>query len=151
MTDKHYVQVQTILPPMPCQWSVGPFMERFYLDLAKKKITGVKCKKCGTVYVPPRAFCSECNQKLKKFVGVKASGEVTNYTVAYQNVNGSRREKPILIALIKLDGADTEVFGELRDVPPGELAIGLRVKAVFAEPPGVTVAAISHFAPAGKK
>jgi len=150
MIEKHYVQVQTILPPMPCQWSVGPYMEKFYDELGKKKIVGVVCKKCGKVYVPPRKICSGCHAEMKKFVNVKSTGELTNFTVAYQKVNGSRREKPIIIGLIKLTGADTAIFGELRGVEPGTLKIGLKVKAVFADQPGVTVDSISHFAPAGK-
>lgn len=151
MSEKHFVPVQTILPPMPCQWSVGPFMERFYQDLSEKKFTGVACPKCKKVYLPPRKFCSECHAPMKKFVRVKDRGELINFTVACQNVNGSRRESPVIIGLVRLSGADTAVFGELRGVAPEEVRIGMKVKAVFADQPGVTVESLSHFAPAGKK
>lgn len=151
MSDKHFVPVQSIMPPMPCQWSVGPFMERFYADLDKKKITGVVCPDCGKVYVPPRKFCSACHALMKKFVAVPPTGKLINFTVAHQKVNGARREQPIVIALVMLEGADTAVFGELRGVEPAAVATGLKVKAVFADQPGITVASLSHFAPAGKK
>ena len=151
MSEKHFVPVQTILPPMPCQWSVGIYMEKFYQDLGEKKFSGIACGKCKKVYVPPRKYCSECHAELKKWVKVESSGEVTNFTTAYQNVNGSRREKPVILGLVRLDGADTDVFGELRGITPEGVKIGMRVKAVFADKPGVTVESVSHFEPAGKK
>jgi len=135
---------------MPCLWSVGTYMERFYQDLGEKKFTGVKCPKCKTVYVPPRKYCSCSRAPLNQFVAVKSSGVIVNYTVAYQKVDGSRRESPVIIGLIRLDGADTAVFGEVRAAGTA-IGIGTRVKAVFADQPGNTVESVSHFEPAKKK
>jgi uncharacterized OB-fold protein len=152
MSEKTFVPVTTILPAIPCQWTVGVYLERFYQDLSEKRITGIKCKKCKKVYVPPRQFCG-CGTKMEKFVKVKDTGTLVNYTVAYQNVNGSRREKPLVIGLIKLDGADTAVWGEVRVTPATVVETGMRLKAVFVDEPasGKTVESLSHFAPAGKK
>jgi uncharacterized OB-fold protein len=150
MSEKRFRQVTNIMPPMPCQWSVGTYMERFYQDLGEKKFTGVKCPKCKTVYVPPRKYCSCSHVLLDKFVPVKATGVIVNYTVAYQKVDGSRRDQPVIIGLIKLDGADTAVFGEVR-AAGSAVAIGTRVKAVFADKPGNTVDSVSHFEPAKRK
>jgi uncharacterized OB-fold protein len=144
------VPIANILPPIPCQWSTGVCLDRFYQDLGEKKITGTKCKKCKKVYVPPRKYCG-CGEEMVQFVNVKPAGELVNYTVAYQNVNGSRREKPITIGLIKLDGADTAVWGEVRVSPPAVVELGMRLKAVFADQPGKTVESVSHFAPAKSK
>ena len=149
MSEKHFKPVTNIMPPMPCQWSVGPYMERFYQDLSEKGFTGVKCPKCKKVYVPPRKYCSSCHILMTKFVPVKKTGEIINYTVAYQKVDGSRRDQPVMIALIRLDGADTAVFGEVRTSAP--IKVGTRVKAVFAATPGNTVDSLSHFQPIAKK
>src|SRR3972149_1729779 len=102
--EKHFKQVTNIMPPMPCAWSVGPYMERFYQDLSEKKFTGVKCPKCKSVLCPPRKYCSCGHVRLDKFVPVKGTGVIVNYTVAYQHVNGTRRDKPGVIGRIKLDG-----------------------------------------------
>jgi uncharacterized protein len=143
MSEKTYATITNILPPIPCHWSVGVYLERFYVDLAEKQFTGIKCKKCKKVYVPPRKFC--CGEVMEQFVKVKDTGELVNYTVAYQKVNGSRRETPIIIGLVKLDGASTAVWGEIKVEPPTVVEIGLRVKAVFADKPGVMVESLSHF------
>lgn len=150
MTERHFKPVQNILPPIQCTWSVGVFLERFYQDLSEKKITGIKCQKCKLTLVPPRKFCPECGKQLDKFTPIKTTGVLENYTVAYQDARGQRREKPLVIGLIKLDGATNAVFGEVRVSPPRELKLGMKLKAVFADQPGNTVESLSHFEPAGK-
>lgn len=150
MSEKHYRPVVNILPPIQCNWSVGVYLERFYQDLEKKKLTGIKCPKCGKVYAPPRKFCSDCGVPMKSFVPLKDTGEIINYTVCCQNVNGSRRDEPIVIGLVRLDGADTGIYGEIR--PAGaKVEVGIRVRAVFADKPGVTVGSLSHFEPVSAK
>mgnify|MGYP000288938294 CR=1 FL=1 len=146
MSAKKYVPIGNILPPMPCSWSVGPYMERFYQDLGEKKFTGVKCK-CGRVSVPPRKLCPACGKVMEKFVVVKPTGELVNFTVAYQNVAGQRRKTPVIIGLVKLAGADTALIGEVRGLDPAAVKTGIKVKAVWADKPGNTVESLSHFAP----
>jgi len=148
MSEKKYVPITNILPPMPCYWSVGLFMERFYKDLGEKKFTGIKCA-CGRVAVPPRKICPACGQVMSEFVEVKPAGVLTNFTVAYQNVAGQRRETPVIIGLVKLGGADTAVFGEVRGIAPAAVKTGLQVRAVWADKPGLTVESLSHFEPVG--
>lgn len=150
MSEKTFVPVGNILPPMPCAWSVGPYLERFYADLGKKLITGVKCANCGKVYVPPRKSCTDCGGEMTAFVKVKDTGRLANFTVAHQTVAGLKRETPVIIGLVLLDGAGTAVLGEVRGIEPAKLKTGLRLRAVFAEQPGNTVESISHFAPARK-
>lgn len=148
MSAKKYVPVGNIMPPMPCFWSVGPYLERFYQDLGEKKFTGVKCK-CGRVAVPPRRLCPACGKEMTNFVAVKPTGVLQNFTVAYQNVAGQRRETPIIIGLVLLSGADTAVFGEIRGLDPAKVQNGLQFKAVWADKPGNTVESLSHFEPVG--
>lgn len=146
MSAKKYVPVGNIMPPMACYWSVGPYMERFYQDLGEKKFTGVKCK-CGRVTVPPRKLCPACGKTMDKFVALKPTGELINFTVAYQDVAGLRRETPVIIGLVKLAGADTAVIGEVRGIDPAAVKNGLKLKAVWADQPANTVGSLSHFAP----
>ena len=147
MSEKKYIPIQNILPPIECHWSVGVYLERFYQDLEKKKFTGITCPKCKKVYLPPRKFCAECGSETKKFTPVKKTGKLVNYTTAFQNVNGGRREAPLIIGLVKLDGADTAIYGEVRPNGVG-IKTGMKVKAVFADKPGNTVESLSHFEPA---
>jgi hypothetical protein len=146
MSEKHYVPIVNFLPPMPCAWSVGPYMERFYHDLGEKKFTGVKCA-CGRVSVPPRKLCPACRKEMKEFVEVSSAGVLVNFTVAYQDVAGLRRETPVIAGLVKLSGADTAVFGEVRGLDPSAVKTGLKVRAVWADKPGLTVESLSHFEP----
>ena len=57
------------------------------------------------------------------------------------------RKAPVIWGLVKLDGADTALLHYLDEVRPEEVAIGMRVKAVFAESRTGGIRDISHFKP----
>lgn len=118
---------------MGCQWSVGPLMDQFYAGFEKKKILGSKCPECDKIYVPPREVCSDCWTPMSQLTELPETGKVVNFTVAHVDVKGARRDKPIAIGLVKLDGAYTAMFGQIEGISPDDVKVGLKVKAVWAE------------------
>jgi uncharacterized OB-fold protein len=58
-------------------------------------------------------------------------------------------DSPQLLAMIKLDGATVPLLAEVKSIEPTELKNGLRVKAVFKDPPEDGLTDLSHFEPEG--
>jgi len=133
-------------------YRVGPYLERYIQELGVKKIMAVKCEGCGNVVVPPRKICGECKRVMDEWVEVGPAGTVENYTVGHVTLNKGLAEPadpPVMLALIKLDGATSLLAGEVRRTEPAELKNGLRVKAIFADPAENNLSDLDHFEPAG--
>ena len=134
-------------------YRVGTYLEKYIQGLGQKKILGMKCSGCGKVVVPPRKICGKCNLTMDEWVELADVGTVENYTVGHVRVDKGLLEKsdpPVMLALIKLDGADALLAGEVRGLKPEELKNGLRVKAVWKDPAEDSLADLDHFEPAGK-
>lgn len=101
---------------------------RFFRELRDNaRIMGGKCPKCGVVYCPPRANCSECYQPTE-WVEVSNQGTVITCTKVHFSTSQFLSSVPYNCAYVKLDGADTWMFQNIdaKEVKPGD-----RVKAVF--------------------
>jgi len=55
------------------------------------------------------------------------------------------RKAPFVLALIKLDGADTSFMHILEECPIEEVKTGMKVEAVFAKETTNTILDIDHF------
>ena len=134
---------------LPYQYLAGRVGSKFIISLRdKKKILGVKCDKCGKVFVPPRQTCEICLTDLtKNWVELSGAGEITNFTVVRKDDKHHPRKAPFVLALIKLDGADTPMAHIVEGVAPEKVEIGMKVKAVFAKEPTNTILDIDHFEP----
>jgi uncharacterized OB-fold protein len=146
MTDKKIVSINSVMT-MQCRWSVGKTVDKFLDGLAAGKITGVKCSGCGMVYVPPQQVCGDCFKVMEEWVELSGEGEVANYTVAHVDVRNKPIDEPRVIGMIKLDGTDTTLFGEIKGADAGSGLIGKKVKAVFRDKPKGSIRDISHYEP----
>ena len=120
---------------LPYQYFAGTIGSKFIVALRdEKKILGIRHPATGKVLVPPRRVDEQTLEPLgENWVEVGPGGEVTNFTVVRYKRDYQPLEPPYVLALIKLDGADTSLAHVLRDVDPGSVKIGMRVKAVFSE------------------
>jgi len=117
---------------IPNTYSAGMVGSRFLIELRdNKKIMGIKCPTCNRVYVPPRSTCKYCFGKLSELIEVSQKGTLLTYAVAYQQNPVQPLETPIAFGIVQLDGADTGFVHMLGEVEPGQLKIGMKVKAVF--------------------
>ena len=118
--------------PVESRYTVGPAGERFFRALKDEaRLLGTRCRRCGVTYVPGRLFCERCFDELREWTDVGPAGRLEAVSAVYLNPDGSRRASPRLVALIRLDGADTVIFHYLGDVEPQQATIGLRVRPVF--------------------
>ena len=113
-------------------YTMGIAGERFFNEIKKSgRIMGAKCKKCGTVYVPPRTYCERCFERLEQWLDVGKRGIVHTYTLAHIDINGSKLKEPTIYAMIKIDGTNGGLIHKLGNVDPEKVKIGQKVEAVF--------------------
>lgn len=122
----------------PFKWSVGVYGSKFLKELRdNKKILGIKCPKCGRVYIPPRRVCGRCFVEMKEWVELSDKGTVENFTVVYFSfldpATGKERPVPYGYGHIKLDGADSAIEHFIEETDIKKIRIGMRVQAVFEE------------------
>jgi uncharacterized OB-fold protein len=122
----------------PYNYSLGRYGGRLLKELKhNKKIVGIKCPKCGHVYVPPRQVCGKCFVKMDEFAEISNKGNLESFTVVYFSFldpeTGQKRPVPYGYGRIKLDGADSGFLHFLEESDLKKLKIGMRVEAVFDE------------------
>ena len=134
---------------LPYTYFAGRVGSKFITTIRdEKKIMGVRCPKCDKVYVPPRQTCEKDMTDIRdNWVELKNSGTVTNYTVVRYKDKHLPKKPPYVMALIKLDGADTPFVHVVEGVKPDKVETGMRVQAVFAEKTTSTILDIDHFEP----
>ena len=110
------------------RWPAGRAGGRFLTLLqAKGRVFGLRCPKCRKVTVPPRPRCSSCRTACEEWVPVGPDGTVTTWTICRRN------PQPTVLALIRLDGADTALLHRLVEVEPETIRSGMRVTIVLAK------------------
>ena len=135
---------------LPYTYFAGRVGSRFITTLRdRQEIKGVKCGTCDTVFVPPRQTCERCMEDLRdQWVDVKTTGELVNFTVIRYDDGHLPRKAPFVLGLVKLDGADTPMAHIIDGVDPESVAVGMKVRAVFAAESTNTILDIDHFEPA---
>jgi uncharacterized protein len=134
---------------IPYRWAAGLTATRFYREIAEsKKIFGTRCAKCSRVLVPARKSCSRCFADTEEWVEVGPAGTIETFTVVrYEVPSQSRLPQPAVMALIRLDGADTAFIHRIGEVDAERVKTGMRVTAVFASQPAGQILDIEYFKP----
>ena len=132
---------------LPYQYFAGAAGSKFIVALRDEKmILGVRCEQCDKTFVPPRQSCERCFSDLTgNWVELEPAGEVTGFTVIRYAEPYQPKRPPYVLALIKLDGADTPIAHVLECGGVDNARIGMRVRAVFSEERKDNILEISHF------
>lgn len=134
---------------VPYAWSAGEVGTSYLESLRdEKKFLGTRCPECDIVYHIPRMHCPDCFTECERWVELGSAGELVTFTVA-------RRHHPQLAPLpppfgygvIKLEGADTGFLHLLYEFAEGELEVGARVEAVFADEREGSMLDVRYFRP----
>jgi scaffold protein (connect acetoacetyl-CoA thiolase and HMG-CoA synthase) len=109
---------------------------RFWRETPRRyNLGGSKCGVCHTVYFPPRSVCPTCphhRETIEKMGPFQLSGdgEIYSYSVVHDAAEGFEMQVPYVVALVKtVEGP--MLTGQVVDVTPAEVKIGLRVHATF--------------------
>jgi uncharacterized OB-fold protein len=124
--------------PMPYEWSVGKHGSRFFQEIReKRRFIGIRCPKCGMVYVPPRRLCGPCFQELEELVPLSDTGTITAFSVVdYPFIDpdtGERRPVPYTYGYIRIDGSDNIFSHIINETDVSRIRVGMKVRAVFKE------------------
>ena len=127
--------------------------ESAYLrGLADGRLIGQRCPACGKVYVPSRGTCPADGVPTDSEVELPDTGTVTTFSVVNVGYPGQQVTPPYVAAAVLLDGADIAFQHLILGCEPGEVRMGMRVRAVWRPRAewATTADTISHFAPSGE-
>lgn len=133
---------------VPYKHTAGAYVEKFITDIGKNnKIMGVKCPKCGKVYVPPKMVCFECFEKMEEWVEVGNEGVLKGFTIVTHSTPVMPLDPPYAYGIISLDGSNTDFVHIINESDPKKLKPGMRLKAVFKDKPRKRILDIEYFQP----
>ncbi|MES0361151.1 MAG: Zn-ribbon domain-containing OB-fold protein [Anaerolineales bacterium] len=114
-------------------WDTGIAIGRYLAGLREGMILGSTCVHCRKTVVPPRTVCEWCFRPMDDFVPLQDTGTVNTYSLCYVTWDVKRIKEPETPAVIDLDGASPlhGILHKLGDVDPQQIAIGMRVQAVW--------------------
>jgi hypothetical protein len=124
--------------------TASPGETAYLRGLAEHRLLGQRCGVCGQVYVPPRGTCPADGVPTSEEVELPESGTVTTFCIVNVGYPGQRVTPPYVAAAVLLDGADIAFQHLVLGCDPGEVRMGMRVRAVWGEN------GVSHFEPAGE-
>jgi len=132
--------------------TASPGESAYLRGLAEGRLVGQRCRVCGQVYVPPRGACPADGVPMDDEVELPDTGTVTTFCIVNVGYPGQRVTPPYVAAAVLLDGADIAFSHLILGCDPGQVRMGMRVRAVWQpREDGATAAgAISHFAPTGE-
>ncbi|HTW40258.1 MAG TPA: Zn-ribbon domain-containing OB-fold protein [Thermoplasmata archaeon] len=109
---------------------------RFWRETPRRyNLGGSKCTVCGTAYFPPRSVCPTCShhrESIGKMVPFQLSGdgEVFSFSIVHDAAEGFEMQVPYVLALVKTVEGPI-LTGQVVDVDPADVRIGLKVRATF--------------------
>ncbi len=120
---------------MPEGWAL-PAVDQFNGPFfTSGKLTLQQCAACETVQHPPEEVCHVCLGMEFKARETSGFGVIYSFVVVHHPVAPSLKDTvPYAVVLVSLDDEPSaRVLGNVLNRPPGELAIGQRVRAVFEQ------------------
>jgi|GEM_PF-88010 len=92
-------------------------------------VTGTKCKKCGTVYFPPRADCVHCMASEMEWFGVEGNGELLSFSTINFAPEGFAQDLPYTVAVLGYE--EYKIFGRIdSSLSEDDLYIGMKMRTV---------------------
>jgi uncharacterized OB-fold protein/putative sterol carrier protein len=129
---------------IPYKWTTGPTVGRFLAELKENgRLVGARCGGCHRTYVPPADVCGQCYKPLDEWVPLTGEGTVIALTTVERTMPFSPMAAPYTLALVRLDGADTDLL----HLASADVRAGDRVKAVFKSERTGSLLDIEGFAP----
>ncbi len=102
----------------------------FFAGLAKRKLMGSRCNKCGTIYATPRAHCMDDGARTE-WKEIPTQGKVHSFTTCYFGGQEFLDQTPYTLILVEFEGVDTLFLSRLIGAEQSELKVGMPVQAQF--------------------
>jgi len=108
-----------------------PFtIEQFYKFVSERKLMAAKCKKCGTMLLPPRPMCTKCFSSDLEWIELKNKGKLLTYTVIHVSSKQFELLIPYAVGIVKLEDGP-KLPGMIQDVEPEKISVGMDLKVDF--------------------
>ena len=109
-------------------------LQTFFEEARAGRLTGIRCRNCGELAIPPREFCGSCQERAWESVPLAGDGTIASYTVIRVPPRSHAGQAPYAVAVVKLREG-VSLFGRLVDIPIEVLDVGLpvRFRALIAE------------------
>ena len=116
-----------------------PFSDISYKQfLNEEKLMGSRCKKCGSLYVPPRSICIKCHGSEMEWVQIKGTGKLSAFTCIaigppIMIAEGFNRKHPYCSGVVELEEGprvDARIEG-VDTNNPEDIKLGMSLKAKF--------------------
>lgn len=112
----------------------------FYRFLDDKKLMGSQCRKCGTLFLPPRPFCGQCGGDEMEWFRFSGRGKLVSYSVVrvgttFYEERGYGRDNPYCWGVVELDEGP-RISSLLLDADvsrPDSITIGQPLEVVFPD------------------
>jgi uncharacterized OB-fold protein len=102
-------------------------LKSFFEEARAGRLTGIRCGRCGELAIPPKEYCTSCQQRDWQPVLLAGTGTVVSFTVIRVAPRGRGGEVPYAIAVVKLQEG-VSLLGRVVDIPFEALRAGLPVR-----------------------
>jgi uncharacterized OB-fold protein len=102
-------------------------LQRFFAEVRAGRLTGIRCRECGELAIPPKELCATCGKHAWETVPLKGNGTVASYTVIRVAPRGHTGETPYAVAVVQLSEG-VSLLGRVVEVPLDSLRAGLPVR-----------------------
>lgn len=126
--------------------SLGSVLSRFAGGLIAGEVIGSRASD-GRVFVPPSEYDPVSHAATTEFVTVAPVGTVTSWSWQPEPKDGQALAEPFGWALIRLDGADTDLLHVVKVDSADQLSTGTRVRAEWSAERTGLVTDIAYFVP----
>lgn len=121
---------------LPYTLTAGGAAATFIAELANQRIVGSRCA-CRRVLVPAQDFCGRCGEAPAELLDMPTAGTLSAFTETPEGV----------LALVRIDGADTDLTHRIVDAAYDDLEVGQRVEARWAPDATGSMTDLAGFAP----
>ena len=87
---------------------------------------GLRCEKCGRLYMPPKYLCAECGNEKLTIINLTGKGEIFSYTIIRVPPLGLEDQAPYLLLLVRLEEG-IKITGRLTGKNDRDIEIGNKV------------------------
>lgn len=102
-------------------------LQRFFEQAREGRLTGVRCRRCGELAIPPKELCPSCHQRAWEPVPLSGEGTIASYTVIRVAPRAHAGDVPYAIAAVQLKEG-VSLLGRVVGIPLDALAVGLPVR-----------------------
>ena len=117
----------------------------FYAHCAAGELRFQRCTACATWRHPPRVRCAACGSDEYEWALATGRGQIYSWTVTHRPIDpGFADEVPYAVLVVEMEEGP-RLVGNLRELAPSELSLGVSVEVVFE--PVADQVALTHFRP----